>query len=92
VTKKPTKRVQITKYEVTTWLNKLTNEPIYGVRVRVTGQGWCGVAVDGKPVFRYSRKEARDYIVGMKKERDKDGFRIKPRGEEIAKTMQARQA
>lgn len=73
MTKKP---IQIIRYEITVWLNKTTNEPMYGIRVHVTGQGWCGVAVDGKPVFRYSRTEARKYIAGMKKERDKSGYKI----------------
>jgi hypothetical protein len=70
------KGVQITRYEITTFVDKRTGEKVFGVRVHVVGSGWCGVANGQIPVLRYSKEEARKVIADMKKQRDKDGFRL----------------
>jgi hypothetical protein len=70
--------VQITKYKVTTWLNKETNLAVYGVKVFVVGLGWCDVADKGKGVFFDTKKEAEFYITDMKSERAKNGLKKAP--------------
>lgn len=67
--------VQITKYKVTTWLNKDTCTAVYGAKVFVVGQGWCDVAEDRRGVFFDTKKEAESYLTKMKSERDKSGFK-----------------
>lgn len=67
--------VKITKYKVTTWLNKDTCAAVYGAKVFVVGQGWCDVAEDGKGMFFDTKKEAETYIAGMKSERLKSGYK-----------------
>ena len=68
--------VQITNYRVDRWLNTKTNEELYGVSVKITGQrGWIRVADDGKAVIIESIDEARAFIEKMKHERDLDGFK-----------------
>ena len=68
--------VQITKYKMTTWLNRETNGPKYGVKVYVVGQGWVDVAEDGKGVFFDTPGEAKAEIKRMKAERDRSGWKI----------------
>ncbi len=68
--------VQITRYKVTCWLDRKTNFPMFGVKVRVVGQGWCDVAKDGKGCFFKTEADARREIARMKKQRDRAGWKI----------------
>lgn len=70
------KRPQITGYKRSRWLDKSDNSTLYGVKAKVTGQGWCGVSEGGKPVLFHTRREADDYIGKMKSERDASGYKI----------------
>lgn len=73
-TKKP---VRITSYRVDLWLNKVTNETMYGVSVKIEGvKGWVRVASDSKAVILDNRSEADAYIAEMKSERDARGLKI----------------
>lgn len=68
--------VQIVGYRVSRWLNQKTNEAMYGVEVRLKGRrDWIGVAEGSKAVLFDHKTQAEQYIVGMKAERDKDGFK-----------------
>lgn len=74
---KPHKPIRITGYRVDTWLNKATNEAMYGVSVKIEGtKGWVRVAQDGAAVIRDTKTSAETYIAGMKRERDLMGFKI----------------
>lgn len=68
--------VQISKYKRTTWINKETNEPIYGVKVFVVGHGWADVATDGVPDLYTKKKDADAQIERMKAERDRSGWKL----------------
>lgn len=69
--------VRITHYRTDRWLNKASNETMYGVSVRVAGvSGWIRVADDGVAVIKDFEFEANAYIAGMKAERDLDGYKL----------------
>lgn len=71
------KPIRITKYRVDLWLNKATNEAMYGVSVKIDGtKGWVRVASDGKAIIRDTTAEAQTYISEMKSERDASGYKI----------------
>lgn len=71
------KPIRITSYRVDLWLNKATNETMYGVSVKIEGvKGWVRVASDNKAVILDTRTEAEAYISSMKAERDARGFKI----------------
>lgn len=73
-----TKPIRITDYRVDRWLNKRTNEAMYGVSVKIAGKrGWIRVAEDSKAVIYENRVEAENYISDMKAERDAAGYKIK---------------
>jgi hypothetical protein len=74
MSKKP---LRITKYRVDRWLNKVNNQTLYGVSVKVEGiKGYCRVSQDNVAIIKNTLAEAESYIVQMKSERDAQGFRI----------------
>lgn len=60
--------LRISRYRVTCWLNKQTNQPMFGVKCKI-GNIWADLAIDGKPFFAATEKGARDKITEMKAER-----------------------
>lgn len=71
-----TAKIQILDYRVDRWLNKKTNETLYGVSVKIKGQrGWIRVCNDKAAVIVATIKEAEAEIADMKSRRDADGFR-----------------
>lgn len=71
------KPIQITRYRVDLWLNKATNETMYGVSVKIVGERkWVRVADGGDAVIRNTRAEAETYIANMKAERDPQGYKV----------------
>ena len=72
-----TKPIRITSYRVDPWLNKATNDAMWGVSVKIAGyRDWTRVAEDGKAVIFENRVEAENYIADMKAERDVAGYKI----------------
>lgn len=70
------KPIRITKYRVDRWLNKTTNETLYGVSVKIANvAGWVRVACDSKAAIKDTLAEAEQYIADMKAERDSLGFK-----------------
>jgi predicted transcriptional regulator len=70
-----TRRTQLIDYRVDRWLNKVSNEAMYGVSVKVAGHhGWIRVAENGNAVIKDFESEAISYIAKMKSERDADGY------------------
>lgn len=69
--------VQIKRYSVCTWGNKVSEDRYYGVRVLAVGHGWLHVTEGKKPVLLPTKKQALDYIAKMKAERDGNGFKKK---------------
>lgn len=67
----------ITRYRVDTWLNKTNNQAMYGIGVRIEGlKGWARVSCDNIAVIRNTKAEAQAYILAMKAERDKQGYKL----------------
>lgn len=73
MSKKP---IRVMSYRVDLWLNKATNETLYGVSVKIEGvHGWVRVAEDNKAVILNTRTAVDVYITKMKAERDERGFK-----------------
>lgn len=68
--------MKITRYKVTTWLDKITNEPMYGIKLFVDGKGWHDFAENGKAVLSYSRETIEQRIKELKADREKTGFHV----------------
>ncbi|MDE2099567.1 MAG: hypothetical protein KGL39_20105 [Patescibacteria group bacterium] len=83
---------RITAYRVDTWLNQLTNEPLYGVSVRIVGvKKWARVC-DGKNVIlRDTKREIEAYIERMKFERDENGEKLPPMALQAKESIAARE-
>lgn len=67
--------VQITRYKVTIWGNKETGERLFGVAAFSPNHGWMNVSDNRRAVLLDTKKQAAAYIAGMKRERDKNGFK-----------------
>lgn len=73
------KPIQIIDYRVDRWLNRKSNETLYGVSVKIKGEGgWIRVCNDNAAVIVQTERLAEKEIAEMKSQRDKDGFKLPP--------------